>query len=147
MKKKLNTESITNELEGASLFFTKSASSLPLPEPEKSTIGKKAGYFPDSPTLANRSTKLTQAQNVENQDQKRSYKRTVERTNEGTPERTFKQKREKIRHTFDIYKDQLIALQVIQLERVQAGKKKPKLGRMVADGIDLYLKQAALKKK
>ena len=37
MKKKLNIDSITNELEGASLFFTKSASPLPLPDskPEK----------------------------------------------------------------------------------------------------------------
>ena len=35
MKKKLNVDSITNELEGASLFFTKSASPLSVPEPEK----------------------------------------------------------------------------------------------------------------
>jgi len=35
MKKKLNIDSITNELEGASLFFRKSASPLPTPEPEK----------------------------------------------------------------------------------------------------------------
>ena len=35
MKKKLNTDSITNELEGASLFFTKSASPPSLPIPEK----------------------------------------------------------------------------------------------------------------
>jgi hypothetical protein len=38
MKKKLNTDSITNELEGASLFFTKPPSPPPLPEPEKSIV-------------------------------------------------------------------------------------------------------------
>src|SRR6266496_525744 len=35
MKKIINTDSIANELEGASLFFTKSATPPSLPEPEK----------------------------------------------------------------------------------------------------------------
>jgi hypothetical protein len=36
---------------------------------------------------------------------------------------------------------------MIQLEKFQAGKKKPKLGKMVAEGIDLFIKQEASKKK
>ena len=142
MKKKLNTESITNELEGASLFFKKSKSSPSLPEPENQIFEKYINPTPDSPTLSKDETSIPQAPIEENQDQKRSNERTFERP----PERTFKPNREKIRHTFDVYKDQLISLQTIQLEKVKAGKKKPKLGKMVSAGIDLYLKQAASKK-
>ena len=116
-------------------------------EPGKSLIEKNESTIPHSPTLEKIDTTKLQAQNENNQDQKRSNDRTTERSNERFNERPFKQKREKIRHTFDIYKDQLISLQMIQLEKVQAGKRKPKLGRMVADGIDLFIKQAASKKK
>jgi hypothetical protein len=38
MKKKLDVGNITNELKGASLFFTKSVTPLPLPEPEKAIV-------------------------------------------------------------------------------------------------------------
>ena len=118
-----------------------------IPEPEKSIIEKNVGTVTDSPSLEKIDTTNFQVQMEESQIQKRSDERTVERTINRSPERTFKPKREKIRHTFDIYKDQLIDLQVIQLEKVQAGKKKPKLGKMVSDGIDLFLKQAASKIK
>ena len=143
MKKKLNTESITNELEGASLFFTKSTTPPSLPEPDKQIFEKYISPTPDSPTLPKDKTPNLQSQNEENQDQKRSNDRTFERPSE----RTEKPKREKIRHTFDIYKDQLMAPQVIQLEAVQSGKKKPKLGSMVSKGIDLFIKQSAFKKQ
>lgn len=144
MKKKLNTEGITNELEGASLFFTKSTTPPSLPKTEKSIIDKYTQPTANSPLLAEPEI---QASSEQIQDQKRSDERTVERTPERTNEPTNKPVREKIRHTFDIYKDQLMALQIIQLEAVQIGKKKPKLGRMVSKGIDLFLKQIASKKK
>jgi len=117
------------------------------PEPEKLMIEKDISTIPHSPSLEQTDKSQTQAQIEENQYQKRSNDRTFERPNERPMERTFKQKREKIRHTFDIYKDQLISLQMIQLVKVQAGKKKPKLGKMVAEGIDLFIKQAVSKKK
>jgi hypothetical protein len=44
MKKKLNIDSITNELEGSSLFFTRSVSPPPSPEPKKIV-----NTSPDSP--------------------------------------------------------------------------------------------------
>jgi outer membrane biosynthesis protein TonB len=47
MKKKLNIDSITNELEGASLFFAKSA-----PSPDKPIIEKVVEPKPDSPITA-----------------------------------------------------------------------------------------------
>ena len=119
------------------------------------SVQPKSGVFtnspPESPTPEKRDGALTEAQTQQNQDQKRSndrtFERTDERSNERLNERPPRPKREKIRHTFDIYRDQLIALQMIQLERVQAGKKKPKLGKMVSVGIDLFIKQAASKKK
>ncbi len=116
-------------------------------QPDKSMIEKNENIIPHSPTLEKFDSSFSQAQDEDNQDQKRSNERTFEPPNERLNERTIKQKREKIRHTFDIYKDQLIDLQRIQWEKVQAGKKKPKLGRMVAEGIDLYIKQQASKKK
>lgn len=140
MKKKLNTESIANELEGASLFFTKSPTPPSLPKPEKSIIDKYTQSTANSPLLAKSEI---QESSEQKQDKKRSNERTPERTNEPTN----KPIREKIRHTFDIYKDQLMALQIIQLEAVQKGKKKPKLGKMVSKGIDLFLKQESSRKK
>jgi len=115
-------------------------------KPDKSLVEKNESTIPASPTLEKLDTANTQAENENNQDQKRSNERTFETPNERLNERTVKQKRERIRHTFDIYRDQLISLQMIQLEKVQAGKKKPKLGKMVSDGIDLFIKQAASRK-
>jgi len=151
MKKKLDIGNITNELAGASLFFTKPATPPPPKEAVKPLVEKVANPLADSPFFEKPSTSLPQAQNENNQDHKRSNERSFERpndvSNERPMERSSKPKREKVRHTFDVYKDQLITLQMIQLERVQAGKRKPKLGKMVSDGIDLYIKQAAFKRK
>jgi hypothetical protein len=122
----------------------------PMAEPDK-VIVEKDNPLANSPSYEKSSTPLPQAQKEEYQDQKRSKERTFERPNERSNERlnerSVKKKREKIRHTFDIYRDQLVALQMIQLEKFQAGKKKPKLGKMVAEGIDLFIKQEASKKK
>jgi hypothetical protein len=145
MKKKLDIGNITNELSGASLFFSKPVTPPLAQEPEKPATGKRENALADSPFFKRSSTPPSQAQNENIQDQKRSDERTFERPNERSNERSnarpVKVKREKIRHTFDIYRDQLVALQMIQLEKFQAGKKKPKLGKMVAEGIDLFIKQ------
>lgn len=140
-KKKLNIDSITNELEGASLFFTSPATPPPAPEPVKAATEKSDNPLVDSPFFEKTDPFLPQAQNEYIQDQKRTFERSNERTLVRTTVRSTKQNREKIRHTFDIYRDQLVELQGIQFEKVKAGKKKPKLGKMVSDGIDLYLKQ------
>ncbi|WP_420628636.1 hypothetical protein [Candidatus Leptofilum sp.] len=81
--------------------------------------------------------------------QHKTEKRTFERSNEPTNDRTTEQieknnseqlARRKVRHTFDIYEDQLQALHTLQLKAVQQGKRKPKLGTMVQEAIDSYLK-------
>ena len=150
-KKKLNIDTIANELEGASLFFAKPASPLSALQPDEQKAETSTNSLSDSPFFEKPANPLSQVQDENNQDQKRTNERTFERPNDRSNERSIKrlpkQKREKIRHTFDIYRDQLVALQTIQLEKFQAGKKKPKLGTMVAEGIDLYIKQQASKKK
>ena len=127
------------------------APASPLPEPEKPAEQSNLSTLPHSQSTEKSIRTLSQVQTEENQDQKRSDERTFERPNERSNERLnerpSKRKREKIRHTFDIFRDQLVALQMIQLEKFQAGKKKPKLGKMVAEGIDLFIKQEASKKK
>jgi hypothetical protein len=146
MKKKLDIGNITNELQGASLFFTKPATPPPPQETEKNVTEKEANPLADSPFFEKPPTPLSQYQINENKYKNVSF----DRSNERTMERTnvlAKQNRVKIRHTFDVYQDQLIALQGIQFEKVQAGKRKPKLGKMVSDGIDMYLKQWAAKRR
>src|SRR5687768_11939651 len=85
-------------------------------EPDKSKVGEKLNSIPDSPIPEKTDTAISQVQIAENQDQKRSFDRTFarpnERSNERLNERPPKKKREKIRHTFDIYRDQLVALQM-----------------------------------
>jgi hypothetical protein len=58
-----------------------------------------------------------------------------ERSNERTLERI------KIRHTFDIFKDQLESLYSIQLEDMHNKKSKKKLGEMVQVALDLYIQK------
>jgi len=59
--------------------------------------------------------------------------RTSERTN-GRPQR-----RSLIRHTFDIYQDQLTALRKLQLEALTLDGSKLALGEMVREALDAYL--------
>lgn len=119
-------------------------------EPEVPAV-KETIKSPDSPTPERKEAALLQSQSEIKQDQKRtnvlSDVRTDERTSERTNVRTIiKPKRRKIRHAFDIYQDQLISLQMRQLEAVQRGKRKPKLGKMVQEAIDQYLKHSQNKK-
>ncbi len=55
------------------------------------------------------------------------------RTNERTNERT------RVRHSFDVGRDQLLALSAIQSQIFGATGKKPKLGDLVQDALDLYI--------
>ena len=57
------------------------------------------------------------------------------------PAKKAKKERAISRRTFDVYDDQYRDLQVIQLEAVKDGKKKPKLGVMVQQALDAYIKR------
>ena len=55
------------------------------------------------------------------------------------PEQAIEEgKRIKVRHTFDIFQDQLLKLHQIQFTAMQQGRKKPGIGSMVQEALDLY---------
>ncbi len=61
-------------------------------------------------------------------------------TNERSNERTNGQaERRVIRHSFDIYHDQLMQLGEIQMRLYREAGKKPKLGQLVQDALDHYI--------
>ena len=92
---------------------------------------KKSFTPPSEPTIP-------EVQKLKVKNEQRTDVRTIERKSERTNVR-IKKKRVRIRHAFDIYEDQLRALHTFQLEAIQAGKKKPRLGKMVQKALDQYL--------
>lgn len=63
-----------------------------------------------------------------------------EETNERNNERTNEQgERRVIRHSFDIYHDQLMHMGDIQMRLYRETGKKPKLGRLVQEALDQYI--------
>ena len=47
----------------------------------------------------------------------------------------------RVRHSFDVWQDQLLALAQIQAERFNRTGKKPKLGELVQEALDAYVAQ------
>ena len=113
MKKTLNTDAITNELAGASAFF---AHKTPQPKEENPTP------VPPPPAVKEVATEQ-QVTNVPTNE------RTVEREKE----------RRKIRHTFDIYDDQLFSLKELALERQKLFGKRELLGDLVQEALDAFI--------
>ena len=110
MKKKLNETAVLNELRNSSVFFRNHSPVVSA----KKTIKKKRFASPRKKRI----------------DRKEPEKIKKERSNvppdERTNERSFTDmERIKIRHTFDIFEDQLRSLHTLQLKAVQEGKKKP----------------------
>jgi len=64
---------------------------------------------------------------------RRSNGRTNERMNERANER------QRVRHSFDIWQDQLLGLTEIQAERFSRNGRKPKLGDLVQEALDAYI--------
>jgi hypothetical protein len=64
-------------------------------------------------------------------------RRTNGRTNERSNERTVE--RQRVRHSFDIWQDQLLGLTEIQAERFSRNGRKPKLGDLVQEALDAYI--------
>jgi len=117
MTKKLNEQAIQNELEQSAFF--REIKSL------DSSVDDNSHSKP-SPSLSTNEPAI----DANNDETKH---RTPERSNERTEERI------KIRHTFDIYEDQLVALHTLQLISLQTKNFKPKLGELVQDALDKYL--------
>ena len=120
-KKKLKVTAIQNELSEAAYFARQAPAAKPTAKPKRSA----------------RHTQETINKNE--QTNVRTTQRTKERTD--TPRKKVKRQRRKIRHSFDIYQDQLVSLQVLQLEAFKQGRKKPRLGDMVQKALDLYIRK------
>ncbi len=86
----------------------------------------------DTPTLPGKETKLPRQTAVQT---------TKQPSNEPTNERTNARlgKREKIRHTFDIYKDQLLSLRQVTLEREATFGERVLLGDIVQEALDMFI--------
>jgi hypothetical protein len=69
--------------------------------------------------------------------QQPSEERRNEITNVPTNERTFQ--RRKIRHTFDIYDDQLLSLREIAIERQKVFGERVLLGDLVQEALDMFI--------
>jgi hypothetical protein len=63
----------------------------------------------------------------------------IQRSNERTPVAT--NERIKIRHTFDIFQDQLQALSEIQTARFRQTGRKPRIGDLAQEALDAYIKE------
>jgi|GEM_PF-5189580 hypothetical protein len=130
-KKPPDLAALTNELQGASLFF---APHSPVPK----------ANMPSTVQETQAQTEQFAPRTVYQNTGAKNERSNV-RTNGATVER--KKNRVKIRHTFDIFADQLVALQTLQLAAVQNGRRKPALGKMVQQAIDLYLASKAKRGK
>lgn len=82
---------------------------------------REAEAIPETPTTPSTSRPSTKSA------------RTNGRTNERTVERT------RVRHSFDIWQDQLLGLTEVQAERFSQSGRKPKLGELVQEALDAYI--------
>jgi len=113
---------------------------------------KPLDYQPQSARIFRPREEVEQElQHADDQRNERKNERTVEQTNEQTNEEQddalalvpSQGERRTVRHSFDIYADQLQALGHIQLARWSANGKKPKMGTLVQEALDAYIQAQA----
>jgi hypothetical protein len=119
MKKTLKTNAITNELEASAFFAHKK------PQP----VQEKAEPLPVPPVVQETPHVQQPISNVP--------------TNEPTVKRTFQ--RRKVRHTFDIYDDQLFSLKEIALARQKLLGERVLLGELVQEALDAFISKERTK--
>ena len=66
--------------------------------------------------------------------------RPSDRSNERTNEQHMAP-RMRVRHSFDIWEDQLLSLAAIQADRFAVSRRKPKLGELVQEALDAYIRE------
>ena len=119
MKKQLNTDTVTNELKGASLFFRQSP---PQPLPPLPRIP------PTAEAKTDRTSVVAEIEPVTRPPRTRRTARPPVR-----PVRRFTR-----RHAFDIYDDQLASLRQLALEeRMDGGT--GSMSQMVREAIDRFI--------
>jgi hypothetical protein len=120
-KKKLNTDAITSELSGASAFFAqRTPPQVESPAPQPPATHQAVEPPPVSPSVGHQAAI---APNVS--------------TNEQPLKRSFQRK--KLRHTFDIYYDQLLSLRELALSREMLFGERVLLGDLVQEALDMFI--------
>ncbi len=113
---------------------------------------KPLDYQPQSARIFRPREEVEQElQHADDQRNERKNGRTEGQTNEQTNEEQAEAlalapsqgERGAVRHSFDIYADQLQALGHIQLARWNANGKKPKMGTLVQEALDAYIQTQA----
>ena len=125
-KKTFDNPLSPNELRGSGFFPTRTPQAITNP--------------PQAPQESVSNKRLDVNQEIESQkpQSRAENERTNVRTNKRTNERSSFE-RVKIRHTFDILKDQLVSLKEIRLERETAFSKKCLLGDLVQEALDMFI--------
>jgi hypothetical protein len=159
-KKALDVQAITNELEGASLFFTKPANSptsvsdtayhsppRPVAQKTEPRVPKTSETDQIQPTeIPEVSKEKTNDRTTEVSKERKTDRSNGEsnvRTNERPVERPKKRQTE--RHTFDIYTDQLLALKEITLSRERITGEKVLIGDLAKEAMDLLITKEKIK--
>lgn len=140
-KKVLNVESIKNELEGASLYFTRPPTPPP-PEIEPSISAEPIHPVEPKPVPETKiSKKRVSIAANKIVDTKPGNDGTNERTFERTNQRTIvsPKNRTKIRHTFDIFEDQLLSLREIALDQEKLFGERVLLGELAQQALDMLI--------
>jgi hypothetical protein len=152
-KKVLDIENIKNELEGASLFF---AQQPPSSKQKQDTPGSKKPLILQETRNETIKQKIESSKPKENPkriDNVKTNERTLQRSNERSVEISKDQtmeppdeltnvsliNRTKIRHTFDIYGDQLLSLREIAIEQEKMFGERVLLGDLVQQALDMLI--------
>jgi hypothetical protein len=122
---------------GAGIFRPKETIDQELAKLQDGSLGQASSELvaPDTAPLASHETPAG-AEQKPPQRQARSA-RTNGATNERTNERTSD--RVRVRHSFDVWQDQLLGLSEIQAERFSRLGRKPKIGELVQEALDAYI--------
>lgn len=157
-KKPLQVAGIVNELAGASGFFTPSGSPPPRDSnnPLLATTEQAAESQPganSSPAISSRrsprSPRKVASQTPDERSDERTDEasngpqtprpdlRTIERTADRYPSRL--PAREKVRHSFDVFADQLISLRELALEQEKLFGERVLIGDLVQQAIDMLI--------
>lgn len=103
---------------------------------DPNAVSKLKSSFDDMPTIQKSGTSQVQMPTTIG-TQTETQPPVVEVTNERSNERTVE--RRKIRHTFDIFLDQLISLREIALNRERVFGKRFLIGELVQEALEMFI--------
>jgi hypothetical protein len=136
-KKKLNTDAIASELSGASAFFARRTPLSAEPSPANTpSVQQAVEPSPAAPSPQPHHTHTIPPTSQRPAEQQPMVTPTVP-TNEQPLKRSFQRK--KIRHTFDIYYDQLLSLRELALSREMLFGERVLLGDLVQEALDMFI--------